>query len=105
MTALATPFSLTILLLALLLITYNTFPHPISIPPNSTEKWYLRLATAEQTLARLGLLGGYSRGKDEQTYYRLRSSGSFIEDDHIPFLRRSELPFVFWWSVLFCYSS
>ncbi|XP_011557757.3 glutaminyl-peptide cyclotransferase [Plutella xylostella] len=55
----------------------------------ATEKWYLRLATAEQTLARLGLLGGYSRGKDEQTYYRLRSSGSFIEDDHIPFLRRN----------------
>ncbi|CAG5051791.1 unnamed protein product [Parnassius apollo] len=55
----------------------------------ATEKWYVRLASAEQRLAELGQLNAYSVGKEEQTYFRLRSSGSFIEDDHIPFLRRN----------------
>ncbi|CAB3223689.1 unnamed protein product [Arctia plantaginis] len=55
----------------------------------STEKWYLRLAVAEQRLSELNQFEGYSKGKSEQTYFRLRSSGSFIEDDHIPFMRRN----------------
>nr|QFR37587.1 glutaminyl-peptide cyclotransferase [Odontopera bidentata] len=55
----------------------------------STEKWYVRLAAAEQRLAELDQLEGYSKGKAEQTYFRLRSSSSFIDDDHIPFLRRN----------------
>ncbi|KAI5634829.1 peptidase family m28 domain-containing protein [Phthorimaea operculella] len=55
----------------------------------ATEKWYVRLAAAEQRLAELDQLQSYSKGKAEQTYFRLRSSGAFIEDDHIPFLRRN----------------
>ncbi|XP_075973206.1 glutaminyl-peptide cyclotransferase-like [Anticarsia gemmatalis] len=55
----------------------------------STEKWYVRLAVAEQRLAELSQFEGYSKGKVEQTYFRLRSSGAVIEDDHIPFMRRN----------------
>ncbi|XP_061713526.1 glutaminyl-peptide cyclotransferase-like [Cydia pomonella] len=55
----------------------------------STEKWYVRLASAEQRLAELDQLGGYTKGRAEQTYFRLSSSRSFVEDDHIPFLRRN----------------
>uniref|UniRef100_A0A2A4JKC7 glutaminyl-peptide cyclotransferase n=1 Tax=Heliothis virescens TaxID=7102 RepID=A0A2A4JKC7_HELVI len=55
----------------------------------STEKWYVRLAVAEQRLAELNQFEAYSRGKVEQTYFRLRSSGAVIEDDHIPFMRRN----------------
>ncbi|XP_045448653.1 glutaminyl-peptide cyclotransferase-like [Melitaea cinxia] len=54
----------------------------------STEKWYIRMAVAEQRLAELGQMTAYSQGKDEQTYFRLSSSNAFIEDDHIPFMRR-----------------
>ncbi|XP_059059130.1 glutaminyl-peptide cyclotransferase-like [Achroia grisella] len=55
----------------------------------ATEKWYVRLASAEQRLAELDQLQAYSKGKVEQTYFRLMSSGAFIEDDHIPFLKRN----------------
>ncbi|XP_013143010.1 PREDICTED: glutaminyl-peptide cyclotransferase-like [Papilio polytes] len=55
----------------------------------ATEKWYVRLAGAEQRLAELGQLSAYSVGKEEQTYFRLRSSGAFIDDDHVPFLKRN----------------
>ncbi|XP_072932249.1 glutaminyl-peptide cyclotransferase-like [Epargyreus clarus] len=55
----------------------------------STEKWFIRLASAEQRLAELGHMRGYSQGKNEQTYFRLLSSSASIEDDHIPFLRRN----------------
>ncbi|XP_028027931.1 glutaminyl-peptide cyclotransferase-like [Bombyx mandarina] len=55
----------------------------------STEKWYVRLASAEQRLAELGMFDAYTRGKSEQTYFRLMSSGAVIEDDHIPFMRRN----------------
>ncbi|KAJ0177002.1 hypothetical protein K1T71_007011 [Dendrolimus kikuchii] len=55
----------------------------------STERWYVRLAAAEQRLAELEQFDGYSRGKVEQTYFRLRSSGAQIEDDHIPFMRKN----------------
>ncbi|RVE47251.1 hypothetical protein evm_008119 [Chilo suppressalis] len=55
----------------------------------ATEKWYVLLASAEQRLAELDQLQAYSKGKVEQTYFRLRSSGAIIEDDHIPFLRKN----------------
>ncbi|KAH9640056.1 hypothetical protein HF086_015987 [Spodoptera exigua] len=55
----------------------------------STEKWYVRLAVAEQRLAELDQFQSYSKGQAEQTYFRLRSSGAVIEDDHIPFMRRN----------------
>nr|ANG83451.1 iso glutaminyl cyclase [Biston betularia] len=55
----------------------------------STEKWYVRLAASEQRLAELDQLEGYSKGKAEQTYFRLRSSGAHVEDDHIPFMKRN----------------
>lgn len=55
----------------------------------STEKWYVHLAVAEQRLADLNQFQGYSRGKLEQKYFRLSSSGGSIEDDHLPFLRRN----------------
>ncbi|CAK1546967.1 unnamed protein product [Leptosia nina] len=54
----------------------------------STERWYIRLAGAEQRLSELGHLTAYSAGKSDQTYFRLASSGAFIEDDHVPFMRR-----------------
>lgn len=56
----------------------------------STEKWYVRLAVAEQRLAELDQFQAYSKGQAEQTYFRLRSSGAVIEDDHIPFMRKSK---------------
>lgn len=55
----------------------------------STEKWYVRMAVAEQRLAELDQFQSYSKGQAEQTYFRLRSSGAVIEDDHIPFMRRN----------------
>nr|CBH09257.1 putative CG5976 [Heliconius melpomene] len=54
----------------------------------STEKWYIRMASAEQRLAELGQLSAYSPGKAEQTYFRLSTSNAVIEDDHIPFYKR-----------------
>ncbi|XP_038211880.1 glutaminyl-peptide cyclotransferase [Zerene cesonia] len=54
----------------------------------TTERWYVRLASAEQRLGELKQLTGYSQGKPEQTYFKLASSNSFIEDDHVPFMRR-----------------
>ncbi|XP_047517974.1 glutaminyl-peptide cyclotransferase-like isoform X1 [Pieris napi] len=54
----------------------------------ATERWYIRLASAEQRLSELGQMSAYSTGKAEQTYFRLVSSGAHIEDDHIPFMRR-----------------
>ncbi|KAG6464198.1 hypothetical protein O3G_MSEX014344 [Manduca sexta] len=55
----------------------------------STEKWYVRLAVAENRLSELDMFEGYTRGKSEQTYFRLMSSGALIEDDHVPFMRRN----------------
>ncbi|XP_047995096.1 glutaminyl-peptide cyclotransferase [Leguminivora glycinivorella] len=55
----------------------------------STEKWYVRLASAERRLAGLDQLAGYTKGSADQTYFRLSSSRSYVEDDHIPFLRRN----------------
>ncbi|GBP39890.1 Glutaminyl-peptide cyclotransferase [Eumeta japonica] len=56
---------------------------------SATERWYVRLADAEQQLASLNQLKGYSRDKAEQKYFRLASSNAYIEDDHIPFMRRN----------------
>ncbi|XP_041978166.1 glutaminyl-peptide cyclotransferase-like [Aricia agestis] len=54
----------------------------------ATEKWYVRLAAAEQRLSELNQLSRYSRGKPDQVYFKLATSNAVIEDDHIPFLRR-----------------
>ncbi|CAH0719606.1 unnamed protein product, partial [Brenthis ino] len=54
----------------------------------STEKWYIRMASAEQRLSELGQLSSYSRGKADQTYFRLSTSNAVIEDDHVPFYKR-----------------
>ncbi|XP_018324781.1 glutaminyl-peptide cyclotransferase isoform X2 [Agrilus planipennis] len=47
-----------------------------------TERWYIRLVDAEQRLAQMGLLN------IPQLTFNRRSSNSYIEDDHIPFLLR-----------------
>lgn len=59
---------------------YSYFPE--------TEKWYIRLAMAEERLAELGQLRQYSRGHPQQTYFAQRSLRAHIEDDHIPFMIR-----------------
>lgn len=62
---------------------------------SNTESWYSRLLTIEDRLADTGLMeryvsSGVARPHDPHRYFQpnaLRSS--FIEDDHIPFLRRN----------------
>ncbi|XP_005190685.2 glutaminyl-peptide cyclotransferase isoform X1 [Musca domestica] len=62
---------------------------------SNTESWYSRLLNIEDRLADTGLMeryvsSGVSRPQDPNRYFQpnaLRSS--FIEDDHIPFLRRN----------------
>lgn len=54
----------------------------------SAERWYVRLARAEQRLAAAHRLRNYSLGRRDQTYFRLKSSRAYIEDDHIPFQQR-----------------
>lgn len=55
-----------------------------------TEKWYSLLVRIEEKLADMRKLQSYSYGKPEQRYFRSYSAQSYIEDDHIPFLRKSE---------------
>lgn len=54
----------------------------------SGQKWYLNFVRAEQQLSDLDLLVRYSSGKSDQTYFNPRSTQSFVEDDHIPFMKR-----------------
>lgn len=54
-----------------------------------TEKWYIRLADAEERLAEMGQLRQYSRGHPQQIYFSRRSFPSGVEDDHVPFLIRN----------------
>lgn len=54
-----------------------------------TENWYRLLCDAEDNLSKLGLLEQYSNGKPEQRYFQLASSRSGVEDDHVPFMLRS----------------
>ncbi|XP_067005276.2 glutaminyl-peptide cyclotransferase [Anabrus simplex] len=55
----------------------------------NTQRWYRTMSDAESKLAQLGQLENYSRGKPEQRYFKMLSSQSHIEDDHLPFLRRN----------------
>nr|XP_041568504.1 glutaminyl-peptide cyclotransferase-like protein [Taeniopygia guttata] len=50
-----------------------------------SHRWFLRLATIEQRLRRLGLL--YS-APPEPPFFRLEPPPGPVEDDHLPFLRR-----------------
>lgn len=54
----------------------------------NTEKWYSRMASAEDKLSEMAQLKQYSRGHPQQTYFAKRSLRAHIEDDHIPFLIR-----------------
>lgn len=56
----------------------------------NTEKWYSLLVSIENKLAQMQKLESYSLGKPEQRYFQPYSLESHIEDDHIPFLRRSK---------------
>lgn len=47
---------------------------------------YLRLSDIEDKLSELRLL----KKSNKHKYFVKRAYGGFIEDDHIPFLRRSE---------------
>ncbi|XP_063824743.1 glutaminyl-peptide cyclotransferase-like [Ostrinia nubilalis] len=57
----------------------------------STEKWYIRMVSAESRLADLDQLESYAKDIEDQNnkYFKLSSSRAIIEDDHIPFLRRN----------------
>lgn len=54
-----------------------------------TNLRYVRLTSAEDCLLNFGELKK-SSNSPLQTYFQKRSTSSFIEDDHIPFLKRSE---------------
>ncbi|XP_018568162.1 glutaminyl-peptide cyclotransferase [Anoplophora glabripennis] len=51
----------------------------------NTQDWYLRLADIEDRLQHLKLL----KKSNNHRYFLRRAYGGYIEDDHIPFLRRN----------------
>lgn len=55
---------------------------------SNTEKWYTLLSSIEDKLANMGELRQYSKGRYQQVYFAKKSVGSYIEDDHLPFLER-----------------
>ncbi|XP_039485577.1 glutaminyl-peptide cyclotransferase isoform X2 [Drosophila santomea] len=60
----------------------------------NTESWYMRLQSVETRLARFQLLERYASSgvaqRDPSRYFQSQAMrSSFIEDDHIPFLRRN----------------
>ena len=57
---------------------------------SETYRWYLKLMEAEHALAKLRKFEGYSYGNPQQRYFRRHSVHAYIEDDHIPFLRKSQ---------------
>lgn len=57
----------------------------------NTEKWYSILANIEEKLAAMRKFESYTYGKPQQSYFQPYSFQPDIEDDHIPFLRKSEL--------------
>lgn len=65
----------------LLLLLFNT--------TNVTNSRYIRLTSAEDCLSNFGEFKKTSYSP-HQTYFQKRSTSSFIEDDHIPFLKRSK---------------
>lgn len=58
-----------------------------------TEPWYIQLLKAEEKLDSAHSLERYthsgSLNKVSQRYFQPNSIGSFIEDDHVPFMRRN----------------
>jgi len=58
----------------------------------NTEDWYVHLHNAEKRLADLGHMERYTSSsvvsRTANAYFQLRSTSSYIEDDHIPFLQR-----------------
>ncbi|KAH8293548.1 hypothetical protein KR054_001398 [Drosophila jambulina] len=59
----------------------------------NTESWYMRIQSVETRLAKLELLERYANSgiaqRDPTRYFQSQAMrSSFIEDDHIPFLRR-----------------
>lgn len=55
-----------------------------------TERWYSLMSNIEKKLAELRKLEAYSYNKPQQKYFQPYSRQSYIEDDHVPFLRRSK---------------
>uniref|UniRef100_A0A182LYL7 Glutaminyl-peptide cyclotransferase n=1 Tax=Anopheles culicifacies TaxID=139723 RepID=A0A182LYL7_9DIPT len=60
---------------------------------SETENWYVHLISVERRLDELGHLENYSTSsvspaQKSIAYFKPHSSSAFIEDDHIPFLRR-----------------
>lgn len=55
----------------------------------NTQRWYSLLINLESTLADLRKFENYSYEKSEQKYFQPYSILAHIEDDHIPFLRKS----------------
>lgn len=59
---------------------------------SGTDKWHMNLVEAEKKLSAHGLLNNsygntISQRSNGNVYFQARSYRSFIEDDHIPFLR------------------
>ncbi|KOX78388.1 Glutaminyl-peptide cyclotransferase, partial [Melipona quadrifasciata] len=54
----------------------------------NTENWYSLLMSSESKLASFKKFESYSYGQPTQTYFQPYSVETYIEDDHIPFLRR-----------------
>ncbi|XP_017768617.1 PREDICTED: glutaminyl-peptide cyclotransferase-like [Nicrophorus vespilloides] len=52
-----------------------------------TERLFVALADAEDKLMNMGQLKKYSKNA-QQKYFKRRSSPSFVEDDHVPFMIR-----------------
>lgn len=57
---------------------------------SNTENWYSLLMSSESKLASLKKFESYSYGQPTQTYFQPYSVETYIEDDHIPFLRRGK---------------
>ncbi|XP_074877703.1 glutaminyl-peptide cyclotransferase-like protein isoform X2 [Buteo buteo] len=54
-----------------------------------THHWFLRLVAIEQRLRRLGLLHVLPQ---DQPFFRLSPAPGPVEDDHVPFLQRGDVP-------------
>ncbi|XP_044585910.1 glutaminyl-peptide cyclotransferase-like [Cotesia glomerata] len=56
---------------------------------DSTVRWYSQLILAEKSLADLSLLKNYFGHIPSRKYFQPQSVNSYIEDDHIPFLKKN----------------
>lgn len=57
---------------------------------DNTARWYSQLILAENRLHELSLLKNYDGHIPSRKYFQPQSVSSYIEDDHIPFLKKSE---------------